>query len=296
MTMPDLTGLHTLKWMRGLAASPNKITSSIDLGKLGFRISNPYDLFFRYAAVQQPLSNGEKPISDGFMSGDDIVLTSQFFEGDSDSLYQDNVKPMIAQLLKGSDAGQKNVFKYLEVGLFDGATVQLYRRYVDFVDFRATMMMKSQMSGADVSLHFRAVDPFIYNDAVVTDFDNAVAGSATVTIPIQPGEGDRRHKRIIYVITRDAGANVTDPTVTDAITGFNFSITGTLTLANEFWHVDTYSGRLRRGTGALIAATDEIDKFSGRFIQREPDAAMLLTSAATGGIYRFQVDSLDTAY
>jgi len=120
------------------------------------------------------------------------------------------------------------------------------------------------------------------------------SGTSPVAVNVASGELIG-HKRIYYKITRVSGT-ITNPVITNTTTGETFSITGSLTAANEFYYVDPYAGRLKKGTGTIEAATDEIGNMSGRFIPREAAAMALSLSFTGGGTATFDVHHLNTMY
>jgi hypothetical protein len=284
--------------VRRLHLYPNEVTPSgtlgtsvYDLTTYGFSLANPHDLAVRWAAEGQTLAHGEKPLADGYLTADDLVLRSGLYDADNFTLWSATMKVIQRELIKMAGPTYRNKHSVLRIGRWNGSALVYQRRYVRFISMVVDMVQKTEWRAAVATIRFRGVDPLLYAEPEVSV---ANGGTSPVAITVAAGEVIE-HKRIYYKIIRASGT-ITAPTVTNTATGETFTVSGSISGANEFWYIDPYSGRLIKGTGTIEAAADEIANFSGRFMPRAAAEMPLSIAFTGGGNATFEAVHLNSAY
>ena len=291
MPMPDLEHRNYDLWLFANEVTPADAGSATFLGSYGLSIDDPYQLTVRAEDVRQPLSHGDKPIADGYLDGFPIMMETLFWDTNPFSLISSTIAPLQTKLIQMTGPSYKNKYQFLLLWLWNGSSLVAVRRYVHFRVMKTEYIRKTLLCAMRATFTFRVVDPLLYGAGTV---ELTASGTSPVAVNVASGELIG-HKRIYYKITRVSGT-ITNPVITNTTTGETFSITGSLTAANEFYYVDPYAGRLKKGTGTIEAATDEIGNMSGRFIPREAAAMALSLSFTGGGTATFDVHHLNTMY
>ena len=236
----------------------------INLQHYGFSPSDPFSQIYKYAEAILPERAGAVPLRDGKAAPRDIILVGQhvLFGSDEDAhdLWDTNIR-VISKMI-GQASADENV--YLRIGLLDQtSTLIKYRIYGEMISHDVRYVQKSNLEMCEEStIRFRATDPHVYEDTVLSK-TGAVVNGALVAAASTQGEFDTN--RHIIKLTKDGADNPSNVTVTMA-DGEVANFDGTLTVASEYWKMDAFHGRLRRGTAFANETNVTVAQFSGDFV------------------------------
>ena len=238
----------------------------------GYTLLNPYDIAMKHAESALPEAPGAQFVVDNKAAAGDLRVVGAAWGDDPEDL-----QSTLSLLLSGLQTSRANPSignlqeSYLVAGLWNGSALQYRRRYCRFVNAALPMKRKTRMHATEfIELIFRSHDPGLYGNTVNSEVIAVTSGSGNKVVTLA---GRMDSGRALIEIKKDSADDPTDVT----ITGINgaFTITGSLTTANDKWVVDIYSGKawLDPASGSNTDINDLVSgqffdlNFGGEFIQ-----------------------------
>jgi hypothetical protein len=249
-------------------AFPPQIDSGnaiLDLaGTYGFRIMNPWDNSYQIIEHFPPGASNPSLLGGvGERNSSDMMFVTQMWGDDVDDMFL-----KCATITKAIEAIQ-NYIKigggvYCRFGENGGNT---YRRYGTPYSISIPLAGKTQhlASTKGMALLMKCHDPSWYSHTGVVKTIAVVGGTGTTGLfdPLSLIQTNR----IAVQIKKNSADNPTNPTVSENGTGssWTFTITGSLTGANDFWWVDSVTGQVLHYNATTGVYTDAMDDFAGSF-------------------------------
>ena len=183
----------------------------------------------------------------------DDAKNAEFFK----SIYGLNVFGKLA-------AAAESIDSYLVLSVSDGTSLtDHYRRYIRPENIITQMQQYSRLTASSqFSISITVSDPFWYIETATVVTEDIVGGSGPITI--SGSGGTHPTQRLLMRIKKTTADNPTDIVISNGA-GDSFTLTGSLTTADEYWVVDMFRGKVRKGT-AKANEVNDIAAFSGEFI------------------------------
>jgi len=244
--------------LRGIGAGAGLTDSVVDGGsdlyeltKKGFACVNPFDTPWNVKTRSMADSSNAQVVSDQLPKPHTIMFVGGLYGDDPHDYAIARLaafKQIIASMHRARD------WAYLRIGLYDGASMNYYRKYGWPGGVTSPMKLKSVGHVPEsLSFSFHVTDPLLYEttenvEAITVTAGTGNTGVFAVQYPTQ---------RAIIKITKNGADNPTNPVITNAA-GQTLYIYGSLSNVNDYWLVDLYEGRVWKsisGTVTDVSAT-----------------------------------------
>lgn len=206
----------------------------------------------------------------------DLTLKTKFFtqSGQSASTLRTDVQNFLlpgVQYLQGytdEAAGwdeRHPRWGYLRIEYWNGSGWSGYYVYADYLGASTVSVPMTGGHVMDVSLHFRVTDPIMYGGTVTDTINVTSCGPTTETIA---AVGSRRGIRMCIYVRNNSNHDPSLVVITND-RGDSANFNGQLTVADEYWKLDCYEGRLYRGTSYVTEVDVTGTQFSGDFLSSD---------------------------
>jgi hypothetical protein len=175
---------------------------------------------------------------------------------------------------------------YLDFEVRTGAATTATRRlFVKLESFSHSPIEGTLYTQGPVKLNFEVSDPEFYEAGAALEVH--ATGASHTAGPLAVVNSGKELQRYTLKIENTDDGDLTDPSVTESVSGKTCAITGTITNDGDYWLIDFLNCTVTKTVGA--STTDVIANFTGGFFPIPAAAGAFTVTSDAGGTGAFYI-------